>query len=116
MVRVAVIGAGAWGINHVRAYGRTKGAELTLVCDAAEACRERARVLAPHARLGKDLREALEADDVDAVVLATPAKDHPEHARLALHAGKHVFVEKPLALNAGDAQAVVALADSGTSP
>ena len=45
-------------------------------------------------------------------MLATPAKDHAEQARLALHAGKHVLVEKPLALNAADAQAVVALADA----
>jgi predicted dehydrogenase len=112
MVRVAVIGAGAWGINHVRALARSKGAQLNLVCDASDACRERAHALAPHARLGKDLHDALAADDVDAVVLATPAKDHAEHARLALHAGKHVFVEKPLALSAADAQAVVALADS----
>jgi len=42
MVRVAVIGAGAWGINHVRAFVRSKGAQLSLVCDASEACRERA--------------------------------------------------------------------------
>ena len=96
----------------MRAFARSKGAQLSLVCDASEACRERAHALAPHARLGKDLREALEADDVDALILATPAKDHAEHARLALHAGKHVFVEKPLALNAGDAQAVVALAEA----
>jgi predicted dehydrogenase len=96
----------------VRAFARSKGAQLNLVCDTSDACRERARALAPHARLGKDLHDALSADDVDAVVLATPAKDHAEHARLALHAGKHVLVEKPLALNAADAQAVVALADA----
>jgi predicted dehydrogenase len=112
MVRVAVIGAGAWGINHVRAFARSKGAQLTLVCDASETCRERVRALAPQARLGKDLHDALSADDVDAVVLATPAKDHAEQARLALQAGKHVLVEKPLALNAADAQSVVALADA----
>jgi predicted dehydrogenase len=112
MVRVAVIGAGAWGINHVRAFARTKGAQLNLVCDASDACRERAGALAPHVRQGMDLHDALAADDVDAVVLATPARDHAEHARLALHAGKHVFVEKPLALCAADAQAVVALADT----
>src|SRR5512141_2395485 len=112
MVRIAVIGAGAWGINHVRAFARSKGAALTMVCDASESSRERARALAPHARLGKDLADALEAPDVDAIVLATPAKHHAEHARLALQAGKHVFVEKPLALNAADAEAVVALADA----
>jgi predicted dehydrogenase len=112
MVRVAVIGAGAWGINHVRAFARSKAAQLTLVCDASETCRERVRALAPQVRLGKDLHEALSADDVDAVVLATPAKDHAEQARLALQAGKHVLVEKPLALNAADAQSVVALAEA----
>jgi len=112
MVRVAVIGAGAWGLNHVRALARTKGAQLTMVCDTSELSRERAAGLAPHARQGQDLRDALEAQDVDAVVLATPAKLHAEHALLALRAGKHVFVEKPLALSAADAQAVVGLADS----
>jgi len=112
MVRVAVIGAGAWGINHVRAYARSKGATLTMVCDTSESSCERARALAPQARLGSDLADALAAADVDAVVLATPAKHHAEHARQALLAGKHVFVEKPLALNAADAQAVVALADA----
>jgi predicted dehydrogenase len=111
MVRVAVIGAGAWGINHVRAFARTKGAALTMVCDGSESSRERAKALAPQARLGKDLADALEAPDVDAIVLATPAKHHADHARQVLRAGKHVFVEKPLALNAADAQAVVALAD-----
>jgi predicted dehydrogenase len=112
MVRVAVIGAGAWGINHVRAFARSKGAALTMVCDASEAARERAKALAPQARMGKDLAEALEAADVDAVVLATPAKYHAEQARQVLQAGKHVFVEKPLALNAGDAQMVVDLANA----
>jgi predicted dehydrogenase len=112
MVRVAVIGAGAWGINHVRAFARSKGAALTMVCDPGESARARAQAMAPQARLGKDLRDALEASDVDAVVLATPAKQHAEQASLALQAGKHVLVEKPLAFNAADAQAVVALADA----
>jgi len=112
MVRIAVVGAGAWGINHVRAMSRTKGAQLVLVCDAAEAARERAHAIAPQARLGQDLADALVADDVDAVVLATPAKLHAQQARLVLAAGKHVLVEKPLALQAADAQEVVAAAET----
>jgi predicted dehydrogenase len=112
MVRVAVVGAGAWGINHVRSLSRTKGAELVMVCDAAEAARERARALAPRARLGSDLGEALAASDVDAVVLATPAKDHAEQARMALNAGKHVLVEKPLALDVADAHAVISASET----
>src|SRR5262249_22491802 len=104
MIRVAVVGAGAWGINHVRAFARTKGAELVLVCDPSEASRERARGLAPRARTAPSLEDALSAPDVDAVVLATPAVQHASHAQLALAAGKHVMVEKPLALNGAEAE------------
>jgi len=112
MVRVAIVGAGAWGINHVRAMSRTAGAELVLVCDASPQARARARALAPAARLGADVAEAIAATDVDAIVLATPAKDHAEQARQALNAGKHVLVEKPLALDVADAHAVVAAAET----
>jgi predicted dehydrogenase len=112
MVKVAVVGAGAWGMNHVRAFARAKGSELVLVCDQSEETLGRARGLAPKARSGRDLEDALAASDVEAVVLATPAVSHAEHARRALAAGKHVFVEKPMALRASDAAAVLAAADA----
>lgn len=112
MVRVAVVGAGAWGINHVRAFARAPGAELVMVCDVSASACERAQAIAPRARLTGDVGQVLAAADVDAVVLATPAKDHAEQARLALNAGKHVLVEKPLALDSADARAVVAAAET----
>ena len=83
-----------------------------MVCDSSEAALDRARALAPRARLAADLGDALSAADVDAVVLATSARDHAEQARTALNAGKHVLVEKPLALSAADAHAVVAAAET----
>lgn len=109
-VRVAVIGAGAWGINHVRAFARAKGAELVMVCDASAKALERAKGLAPNARLGHSVADAIEAKDVDAIVLATPAPAHAEQAIAALNSGRHVLVEKPLALRAADAELVVAAA------
>src|SRR5262245_38550509 len=105
-VRVAVVGAGAWGLNHVRAFSRAKGAELVLVCDPAAPARARAQAIAPRVRVAADLEAALAAVDVDAVVLATPAPMHGAQAQLALAAGKHVLVEKPLAMTSVEAQAV----------
>src|SRR5262249_31480073 len=98
MIRVAVVGAGAWGVNHVRAFARQKGAELVLVCDPSDEALARAGSVAPRARKAKKLEEVLTASDVDAVVLATPAVDHAGQAAAVLEAGKHVLVEKPLAL------------------
>jgi UDP-2-acetamido-3-amino-2,3-dideoxy-glucuronate N-acetyltransferase len=105
--KVAVAGCGYWGRNLIRNF-HALGA-LSAVCDAAperaqeQSERYRARVLA--------LDDALAAPEIDAVVLATPAETH---ARLALHAigsGKHVFIEKPLALEVADALRVARAAE-----
>ena len=105
-VRVAVAGTGYWGINHVRTFASLKGAELVAVVEPNDAARHKALALAPSARGLKSLEEALAADDIDAVVLATPATLHAEQSRAALGAGKHVFVEKPMALSNADAESV----------
>lgn len=109
-VRVAVVGAGYWGINHVRAFAGLAGARLVAVCDADAGARARAARFAPTARLESSLDALLAASDVDAVVLVTPARDHAEQSCAVLAAGKHLLVEKPLALTVAGAQGVVAAA------
>jgi predicted dehydrogenase len=109
-VRVAVVGAGYWGINHVRAFARARDCELTMVCDRDARVLERAGELAPRARRCAAFEEVLAAADVDAVVLATPAVAHAAEAQAVLAAGKHVFVEKPMALATSDAEATLAAA------
>ena len=111
-VRVAVVGAGYWGINHVRAFTRVPDAELVAICDPDAAALERASKLAPNARLEPSYAALLADASVDAVVLATPAVMHAEQAIAALRRGKHVFVEKPMALTTADAQAMVATAEA----
>jgi predicted dehydrogenase len=106
-VRLAVAGAGYWGINLVRAFARVPGAQLVAVCDPDERARTRAAQLAPGARLEGAFEALLGAADVDAIVLGTPAVHHAAQAQAALAAGKHVFVEKPLALTAREAHATV---------
>jgi predicted dehydrogenase len=102
-VRVAVVGAGYWGINHVRSFARLPGCTLTTVCEVDEKCRRRAQELAPGARLVNDYAAVLADPEIDAVVLATPAVQHAKQAGDAIDAGKHVLVEKPMALAPEDA-------------
>lgn len=110
-VRVAVVGAGYWGINHVRTFAKLDGCQLTKVCDQSEASLKRAAGLAPGAKLTTRFDEVLSDSEVDAVVLCTPAVAHARQTLDALAAGKHVFVEKPMTLTVADAQAVTQRAE-----
>jgi predicted dehydrogenase len=105
-VRVAIAGAGYWGINHVRAFATHPEAELVAVVDPDPVALARAHLLAPRARAYTEFTEILGDPAVEAVVLATPAALHAEQALAALAAGKHVLLEKPMALTLGDAEAV----------
>ena len=78
--------------------------ELAWCCDASEANRERVREAFPSARLTGDLDEVLADEGVDAVALATPVPTHAPLAVRVLEAGKHCFVEKPIAQSVADAR------------
>ena len=111
-LRVAVAGLGYWGPNIARNLAALEDVELAWCCDASEASRARHAAAFPGARFTADLGDVLADDTVDAVALATPV---PVHARMAvevLQAGKHCFVEKPLAQSVADAEVVVEAARS----
>ena len=110
-VRVAVAGLGYWGPNIARNMAAIPGCEVAWLCDASERARERIAGSFPAARTTADLADALADESVDAVALATPVPTHAELAEAALAAGKHCFVEKPLATNAADAERVVQAAE-----
>jgi predicted dehydrogenase len=107
VVKIAVLGCGSWGINHVRSARRLKGAELAAVCDASPAALERAKEIAPLARLVTDPDEIFKDAGVDAVIIATPAPTHAPLAKRALAAGKHTFIEKPFVLSPEDGDPIV---------
>ncbi len=108
---VAVVGLGYWGPNLARNFNRLPGAELRWLCDLSEDLRRQYGELFPRATVTDDYDALLERDDLDAVVLATPVPTHHVLAAKALRAGKHVFVEKPLALTAADARELAELAE-----
>ncbi|NJB68963.1 UDP-2-acetamido-3-amino-2,3-dideoxy-glucuronate N-acetyltransferase [Desulfobaculum xiamenense] len=105
---VAVVGSGYWGRNLVRNF-RELGA-LVRVCDRDEEVLRLFRESAPGVPTGVSLSGVLADEAVRGVVLATPAEMHFTQAREALLAGRHVFVEKPLALDADEGRELAGLA------
>jgi len=103
-LRIGVIGAGAWGRNHVRTVAGLADAELAAVCDTDAAVRERTARQYPAARVTADVAEVLERSE--AVVVASPARTHAELALRCIDAGRPCLVEKPFALSLRDAEAV----------
>ncbi len=110
-IRVGVAGLGYWGPNLARNFAAIPGCELRWLCDASEQARARLAQTFPAAHPAADLQELLEDPELDAVVLATPVPTHAELATRVLQAGKHCFVEKPLATTAADAERAVAAAE-----
>ena len=107
---IAVVGLGYWGPNLARNFDALPDADLRWVVDTSEEQLDRVRTRFPGARMTTSLDEALADAAVEAAVIATPVPTHPALALRCLAAGKHVFVEKPLAVSTADASEVVAAA------
>jgi predicted dehydrogenase len=109
-VRLGVVGLGYWGPNLARNFAAIGGCEVAWLCDASEEARARLEPSFPGARSTAEIDELLGDRALDAVVLATPVPTHAELAVAVAEAGKHCFVEKPLATTAADAERAVAAA------
>ena len=113
-VSLAVVGLGYWGPNLARNVAAIPGVRLAWCCDADAALLEAAGAQFPGAARSDSLAEVLADETLDGVLLATPVRTHGELAVAVLEAGKHCFVEKPLAHSVAAAQrAVDAAAASG---
>jgi predicted dehydrogenase len=114
-VRICVIGAGRAGMIHARNVAwRIKDGELAAVCDPNPATLEAARQELGEARFFADYREALADDSVDAAIIVTPTFLHRNVAVAAAEQGKHIFLEKPMAVTIAECDAInAAVATAG---
>jgi 2-hydroxy-4-carboxymuconate semialdehyde hemiacetal dehydrogenase len=108
-IKVALAGAGAFGIKHLDGIKNIDGVEVvSLISRDLEKTKETA-ALYGIGHVTTDLNESLALPEVDAVILCTPTQMHAEQSMACMRAGKHVQVEIPLADSLKGAQAVVAL-------
>jgi predicted dehydrogenase len=107
MIGIAVVGYGYWGPNLVRNFWETPGARLVSVCDLQTDRLAGVQTRYPAVEITANFSELLSDPRVDAIAIATPVSSHFDLALRALQAGKHVFVEKPIASTTEQAQRLV---------
>lgn len=110
MTNVAVIGCGRWGVNYVRVFEELSSTRVDWVFDKDELSTKRLVQRFPTVKAAKTINEILTAD-IEAVIVATPAAAHYDSVKKCLLAGKHVLVEKPIALTVEDTAQLINLAE-----
>jgi predicted dehydrogenase len=112
VLSVGVVGLGYWGPNLARNFSQLPGCCLGGLCDLDPDRLEKMRPLHPGVAQFASFDQMLAETNLDAVVVATPVRQHFPLAKAALLAGKHVLVEKPLASNAAECDELIELAGS----
>ncbi len=111
LVRVGVIGTGGIAIRQAQRLAELEDVEIVAGCDISEENLKKfaEKYEVPHTY--KDFNEMVQLDEMDAITVCTPNYMHKEPTVAALKAGKHVMVEKPMAMNVQEAQAMVDAAE-----
>lgn len=108
---VGVVGLGYWGPNLARNLNQLPGCRLGALCDLDPDRLDKMAQLYPDATRYLSFNQMLKDANLDAVVVATPVRQHYPLGKAALLAGKHVLIEKPMASSAAECQELIELAD-----
>jgi myo-inositol 2-dehydrogenase/D-chiro-inositol 1-dehydrogenase len=109
-VKFGLIGFGAWGKFHAGAIAKTPGAQLAAIAAPSEESRAAAREAHPDAEVFSDYRDLVKRTDLDIVDVVVPSHVHHEIASAVLSAGKHLLLEKPMALSLRECDDLIAIA------
>jgi len=112
MITIGQVGLGHWGPNLLRNFVALPDSRVKLCCDVDETVGAKVVEAYPGVETTADYGQVLEDREIEAVVVSSPAGLHYQHTRLAIEHGKHVFVEKPIALDITQAVELVRLAEA----
>src|SRR5687767_5547402 len=107
---VGVVGCGYWGPNLIRNLSNLSECELKVICDLDIQRLNHLKGLYPKVEVSTDFAEVVARSDIDALLIATSAPTHYSMAKQALLAGKHVFIEKPMATSSAECDELVQMA------
>lgn len=110
MIETSVLGCGYWGPNLVRNLRSTAGCRVRWVCDLRADRLSYIKELYPDVEVTQDFDFVVNRDGSDAIVIATPIRTHYSLAKQALLAGKHVLVEKPMAMTVDECEELLSIA------
>src|ERR1700720_86018 len=111
-VSVGVVGCGYWGPLLIRNFRDVPNCNLKAVCDASDARLKHIKRLYPEVATVSDWERFLTDFELDAIVIATPVKFHHALAQKSLLAGKHTFIEKPMAASSAECENLIEIAES----
>src|SRR5579872_4795908 len=109
-IKVGVVGCGYWGPNLIRNFRSLSDCTLKMMCDVSETRLTHLRSLYPEVEGATDYGHVLNGAGLDAVVIATAVKLHYPMAKAALLAGKHTFIEKPMACSSHECEELIDIA------
>jgi predicted dehydrogenase len=112
IINIGVVGCGYWGPNLIRNFHSLPRCRMKWMCDANPMRLKHLKTLYPSVEGLLDYEEMLKADGLDAVVIATSVRSHFPMAKASLMAGKHTFIEKPMAASVAECEELVDLAES----
>jgi len=110
-ISVGVVGCGYWGPNLIRNFKLLRTCHLKTICDASEARLAHLKSLYPDVQGATDYCSLLQDASLQAIVIATPVKYHYSIAKESLLAGKHTFIEKPMASSSAECEELIEIAD-----
>ena len=109
-LKIGVVGCGYWGPNLIRNFRSLPGCQLKIMCDVNEQRLAHLRTLYPEVQRAMDYEHVLNGIELDAVVIATAVKSHYAMAKASLLAGKHTFIEKPMASSSEQCEELIRIA------
>src|SRR5215216_5436803 len=109
-IKVGVVGCGYWGPNLIRNFRSLPDCRLKTMCDLSKDRLKHLKSLYPEVEASTDFSELVKDPEIHAVVIATAVRFHFKMAKESLEAGKHTFIEKPMAASAAECEELIHLA------